>query len=78
MHYQEVRSGQLGTSFLILFFDFFLFDYLGAVPENPGTVIRGVRLSVGPVYRDTTVVKCIDLKLPPLGTTFAKIHSAHM
>ena len=43
------------TSFLIIFFDFFSFDSLGAVPENPGTVIRGVRLFVGPIYRGTTV-----------------------
>jgi len=32
-----------------------LIDYLGAVPENPGTVIRGVRLSLGPVCHGTTV-----------------------
>ena len=38
------------------FLRFFLFDSLGAVPENPGTVIRGVRLSVGPIYGGTTVV----------------------
>ena len=35
---------------------FFPFDSLGAVPENPGTVIRGVRLPVGPICRGTTVL----------------------
>ena len=41
---------------MILFFIFSPFDYLGAVPENSGTDIRGVRLSVGPIYRGTTVI----------------------
>ena len=41
---------------MIIFFDFFPFDSLGAVPENPGTVICGVRLSIGPIYRGTTVL----------------------
>ena len=45
------------TSFLILFFDFFPFDSLGAVPENQCTDIRGVRFTVCPVYRGTTVVR---------------------
>ena len=40
------------------FLHFFLFDSLGAVPENPGTDIRGVRLSVGLIYRGTTVLLC--------------------
>ena len=28
---------------------------LGAVPENPGTVLRNVQFSVGPICRGTTV-----------------------
>ena len=51
---------------MILFFDFFPFDSLGAVPENPGTVIRGVRLSVGPIYRGTTVSCVLLTKLDAL------------
>ena len=55
MHYQEERSAQLRTSFLS-FSLIFPFDYLGTVPENPGTFIRGIWLSVDPVCRDTTVM----------------------
>ena len=32
-----------------------MFDSLGAVPENPGTVLRSVRISVGTIRRGTTV-----------------------
>ena len=45
------------TLVLILFFNFFPFDSLGAVPENPGTIIRSVRLYVGPICRGTSVKK---------------------
>ena len=37
------------------FLHFFPFDSLGAVPENPGTVLRSVRFSVGTIRRGTTV-----------------------
>ena len=42
------------TSFLILFFDFFPFDSLGCVPENPCPDIRGVQFTECPVCRGTT------------------------
>ena len=51
VHYQEVRSG--------LHFDpfchFFPFDSLGGVPENPGTILRSVRISVGTIGHGTIV-----------------------
>ena len=58
VHYQEVCSRPLKFACDFIFdhfLRFFPFDSLGAVPENTGTVICGVRLSVGPIYRDTTV-----------------------
>ena len=50
-HYLEVRSGLHFLSF----WRFFPFDSLGCVPENPGTVPRGVRTAVGTIRRGTTV-----------------------
>ena len=49
----EVRSDIIFDHFL----RFFPFDSQGAVPENPGTVICGVRSSVGPIYCGTAVLK---------------------
>ena len=40
---------------MIIFFDFFPFDSLSAVPESPGTFIRSVRLSIGLICRGTAV-----------------------
>ena len=63
MHYQEVRLRPLKYArdfMFILFFDFFPFDSLGAVSENPCPNIRGVRFIVYPVYRGTTVYGHID------------------
>ena len=51
MHYQEVRSGLHFLSFLSIF----PFDSLGGVPENPGTNLRDVQISVGTNSRGTTV-----------------------
>ena len=64
MHYQEVRSGLLFLSFSLIF----LFDSLGAVLENPDTVVRSVRLSVGLICRGTTV---LNDKVPVSSTLLA-------
>ena len=56
--YREVSSSPLkyARNFKFdPFLQFFSFDSLGAVPKNLGKVIRGVRLSVGPICRGTTV-----------------------
>ena len=48
-----VHDDRDGHFFFDPFLPFFPFD--GSVPENPGTVIRSVWLSVGPICRDSTV-----------------------
>ena len=52
-HYQKVRSGFHFWSFS----QFFPFDSLDGVPENPGTYNHGVRISVGTYNRGTTVIE---------------------
>ena len=76
MHCQEVPRDFLkyARDFIFdPFLRFFPFDSLGAVPENPGTVIRGVRLSVSPIYRGTTVTTS-DAILE----NFSKIYSLYL
>ena len=52
MHYQEVCSGLYCWSFLSIF----PFDSLDGVLENPGTICRGVCISVGTIRRGKTVL----------------------
>ena len=46
------------------FLQFFSFDYLDAVPKNPGTVLRIVWISVGTICRGTTV--CTYIQAVPI------------
>ena len=61
VHYQEVHSGLHFWSFLL---NFFPFDSLGGDPENPSTILRGVRISVGTNRRGTIVCSfnCVGCK----------------
>ena len=59
------------TSFFYHFLRFFPFDSLGAVPENPGTVLRSVRSSMGTIRRGTAVPQSAEV-LPKIGSKLGK------
>ena len=74
MHYHEVRSKPLKYAREFIFDPFlriFPCDSLGAVPENPGTVLRSARISVGTIRRGTTVPQSAEV-LPKIGSKLGK------
>ena len=63
MKYLRSRPLKYARDFILdPFLWFFPIDSLGAVLENPCADIRGVRFTVCPVYRGTTVTRSLDLQ----------------